>query len=227
MTPRVRPCGETALLVECAGLAEAVALAARVRDAADPVVLDVVPAARTVLLGCGDAADLPALRRVAAAALAEPTVAEGESLLVTGREVTLDVRYDGPDLTEVAREAGLTPEELARRHLAVPWVAAFGGFAPGFCYLVDERELGETGSRGGVAGAADGLPTVPRLESPRTRVPAGSVALADRWCGVYPDASPGGWRLVGRTDAVLWDTGREPPALLEPGVRVRFREIKP
>jgi len=211
--------------VECAGLAEAVALTARVRDAADPVVLDVVPAARTVLLACGDAAELPALRRVVAAALTEPAVAQGGSPLPEEREVTLDVRYDGPDLTEVAREAGLAPEELVRRHLAVPWVAAFGGFAPGFCYLVDERELGGTGSRGGAGSAADGLPTVPRLESPRTRVPAGSVALADRWCGVYPDASPGGWRLVGRTEAVLWDVDREPPAMLEPGVRVRFREV--
>ena len=120
--------------------------------------------------------------------------------------VQLDVVFDGPDLAEVAERAGrpvaAVVEELTGTELEV----AFGGFAPGFGYLT-------------------GLPPhlqVPRRRTPRTRVPAGSVALAGPYAGVYPQTSPGGWQLVGRTDAVLFDPDRDPPALLRPGVRVRF-----
>jgi len=171
--------------------------------------------------------------------------------------VVLDVRYDGPDLADVADIAGVSVEALVRQHTAITWRAAFGGFAPGFFYLVDERELAERelaerelagrelvdrelGERepgggadaeagGSLAGRAIGgtaaMPTVPRLGAPRPKVPAGSVAVADRFCAVYPGASPGGWRLIGTTDAVMWDLERPRPALLAPGMRVRFREV--
>ncbi len=116
--------------------------------------------------------------------------------------------YDGPDLEDVAGLWGVEPAEVVARHTRLELVSVFCGFAPGFAYL-------------------SGLPrewAVPRLDSPRSRVPVGSVALADTWCGVYPTASPGGWRLLGRTDATLWDVHRDPPALLAPGTRVRFVE---
>jgi len=114
--------------------------------------------------------------------------------------------YDGPDVAVVARHWGVAEESVVARHQATEFLVAFGGFAPGFAYLT-------------------GLPpalAVPRLDTPRTRVPAGSVGLADVYCGIYPTASPGGWLLIGHTDAVLFDPERDPPALLTPGVRVRF-----
>ncbi len=120
--------------------------------------------------------------------------------------VEVPVVYDGADLEDVAARWGTDVDGVVSRHAATEFVSAFCGFAPGFAYLA-------------------GLPeehAVPRLDSPRTRVPAGSVGLAGAWCGVYPSASPGGWRLLGRTDLRLWDPDRSRPALLEPGTRVRF-----
>ena len=128
----------------------------------------------------------------------------------SGALVEIPTVYDGPDLADVARHWGVTSEEAVARHQEQEYVSRFCGFAPGFAYL-------------------GGLPAdlaVPRLDSPRARVEAGSVALADRWCGIYPTASPGGWLVIGRTDAVLWDVGRASPALLAPGTRVRF-EVAP
>ncbi|MDN4163106.1 5-oxoprolinase subunit B family protein [Nocardioides abyssi] len=195
MSVRARPVGPSAVLVDVAGPGEALALAAWVRDRSLPVV-EVVPAAATVLLdGVDPAAVLPAL------AAWEPT-AEAP----TGGLVEVSVTYDGEDLDAVADAWGTTVAEVVERHAALTFVSAFCGFAPGFAYL---------------AGLPDEL-SVPRLDSPRPRVPAGSVALAGTWCGVYPTASPGGWRIIGRTDVGLWDTRREPPALLPPGTRVRF-----
>lgn len=124
-----------------------------------------------------------------------------------GPVVDLPVTWDGADLGWVAERWGVSPETAIARLEGIDLTSAFCGFAPGFAYL-------------------SGLPeewAVPRLDSPRTRVPAGSVALAGTWCGVYPSASPGGWRLVGTTDATLWDVARDDPALLAPGTRVRLR----
>jgi KipI family sensor histidine kinase inhibitor len=121
-------------------------------------------------------------------------------------EQEIVVRYDGPDLDEVARLTGLTHAEVVAAHTGTPWRVAFGGFAPGFAYLV----------------GGDPRLHVPRRERPRPSVPAGSVGLAGEFSGVYPRSSPGGWQLVGTTDAVLWDADREPPALLSPGTTVRF-----
>ncbi|PAY24143.1 allophanate hydrolase [Dietzia natronolimnaea] len=253
-TTRIRPCGEAALMLDCADLSAAVELARRVEQQC-PEAVDVVAGARTVLVAARDASELPELRRELEELLArDAREAQVERPFTRHhdagvREVILDVRYDGPDLSEVADLAGLSTDALIRRHQSITWRAAFGGFAPGFFYLVDERDLtgdadvsedlhGATGANGGRGPAGGGpspagaqpparLPVVPRLGSPRPRVPAGSVGLADRFCAVYPGASPGGWRLIGATDALLWDPDRPDPALLAPGDRVRFRSVHP
>lgn len=229
-------------MLDCADLAEAVAVARRVEQWR-PDVVDVVAASRSVLVTTRDAAFLPELRRRLGALLSEsparlrdPSVGAAAGAEVERREVEITVRYDGPDLSGVSELAGLSPQELVRRHTSITWSAAFGGFAPGFFYLIDERELlGRAADDARLATdtlpsdtlPSDTLPPVPRLASPRPRVPAGSVGLADRFCAVYPGASPGGWRLLGTTDAVLWDANLPAPALLAPGMRVRFREATP
>jgi KipI family sensor histidine kinase inhibitor len=158
-------------------------------------IAELVPAARTVLV---EASPLPDLATLLAGLPPAPAA--------VGPLVELPVDYDGADLAEVAALSGLDAGEVARRHAAADYTVAFCGFAPGFAYLT-------------------GLPPelhVARRDTPRTAVPAGSVAVAGEFTGVYPRRSPGGWRLLGRTDAALWDAGREPPALLAPGTRVRF-----
>lgn len=208
----VLPMGEHAVLVEVADLAAVLALEAAVRArvaAGDGVwarVDDVVPAARTLLL-CSDGSDPgdPAALGRAVRELAA-TVDEGAAMPTGGELVTVPVRYDGPDLDDVARLTGLSVDEIVAAHTGADWRVGFGGFAPGFAYLV----------------GGDPRLRVPRRDAPRASVPAGSVGLAGEFSGVYPRPSPGGWQLLGRTDLVLWDTGREPPALLRPGVVVRF-----
>ncbi|GAA1787232.1 5-oxoprolinase subunit B family protein [Agromyces lapidis] len=204
MTRRLLPSGESALLVECDGLDEVLALHDALAAERRPGVVELVPAARTVLVAV-DPAVLPLeslatwLRRIR---VEEAPAATASAL----GEAVIRVVYDGDDLDETAALLGISPEALVARHLAASWRVAFGGFAPGFGYLVSD----------------DWVFDVPRLGAPRARVPAGSVALAGAFAGVYPRQSPGGWRLIGRTDAVLWDAGRPEPALLAPGRRVRF-----
>lgn len=193
---RARPAGPGAVLVEVDDAAAALSLATWSR-ASDIGAVEIVPAAASVLFdGVRDPAGL-----LAALAGWAPQLA-----LPAGEHVELPVRYDGEDLDAVARLWGTSRAGVVARHTALDLVSAFCGFAPGFAYLA-------------------GLPAelaVPRLDTPRARVPVGAVAVADRWCGVYPTASPGGWRILGRTTAVLWDADRDPPALLAPGTRVRF-----
>jgi KipI family sensor histidine kinase inhibitor len=202
----VLPCGDAAVLVEAGGLAEVLALAAAVRAAvardALPGVRDVVPGARTVLLLCAPGTDLGAVRR----ALAEIPAAASDADVGSSDVVEIAVTYDGPDLDEVGRLTGLGADGVVEAHTGRPWRVAFGGFAPGFAYL---------------AGGDERL-QVERRAEPRTSVPAGSVGLAGEFAGIYPRASPGGWQLIGRTDARLWDETRTPPALLQPGAEVRF-----
>ncbi|MFG3104210.1 5-oxoprolinase subunit PxpB [Streptomyces sp. NPDC048182] len=198
---RVLPVGDDALLVEVSSGAEAEALHAellRRRTEGSLAAREIVPAARTVLLdGLADPARLASELAAAEVPAAPPR---------EGPVVELPVRYDGPDLAEVARRWGVAEEEVGRIHAEAEYRVAFCGFAPGFGYLT-------------------GLPEsrhVPRRDTPRTAVPAGAVGVAGPYTGVYPRSSPGGWQLIGRTDAVLWDHTRVPAALLSPGTRVRF-----
>lgn len=187
----IRPCGDTAILLDCADLAEAQGWFAALHDVAE-----VVLGAQTVLV-TGDPTRLRAL--VARTRPAGPTAGGGE-------RVEIPVTYDGPDLDEVAALAGLSADEVVAAHTQTPWTVAFGGFAPGFSYLV----------------GGDPRLQVPRRSTPRTSVPAGSVGLAGEFSGVYPRASPGGWQLIGRTAVPMWDSEREPPALLTAGTTVQF-----
>ena len=200
---RVLPYGDAAVLFEIDTLDEALALAAAVREARLAGVEDVVPAARTVLVVTAPGTDLVALRRTVCDLPLEQAATEPD-----GPPLEIAVTYDGPDLQDVADATGLTPAEVVAAHTGTPWRAAFGGFAPGFAYLV----------------GGDPRLQVPRRDEPRTTVPAGSVGLAGEFSGVYPGPSPGGWQLIGRTDATLWDLRRDPPALLQPGTVVRFVE---
>ena len=200
---RARRFGDQALLLECASVDEVrrVDAEARRRRADGRLrCADVVPGALTVLL---DGLEDPAQVRSALEDWSLDDVETDER-----REVELAVTYDGPDLEGVAEHCGLSVDDLVQRLRATEYVVAFCGFAPGFAYL---------------SGLPDEL-HVPRLESPRTSVPAGSVGLAGGFAGIYPTSSPGGWRLVARTREVLWRTDREPPALLTPGTVVRLRD---
>ena len=199
---RVLPYGDRALLVEVDG-PDAVAGVRRALELAPlPGQRELVPAARTVLVVLDRPPadlDVAALRRLRPA----DTAPTGTAPLVT-----VPVVFDGPDLADVARLSGGSVPDVVAELTGVELTVAFSGFAPGFGYLT-------------------GVPPdlhVPRRVTPRTRVPAGAVALAGPYAGVYPRSSPGGWQLVGRTDAVLFDVHRDPPALLAPGARVRFRE---
>jgi KipI family sensor histidine kinase inhibitor len=194
---RVLPYGESALLVETDAPLGLWDVAARL-----PGVVETVPAARTVLVRFDPAATDARSLSAAIATLepAGPPPAPGPS-------VELVVRYDGADLGAVAAQTGLGVDEVITRHAGVEYTVGFCGFSPGFSYLT----------------GLDPALHLPRLATPRTSVPAGSVAIAGTYTGVYPRSSPGGWRLLGTTDADLWDAGREQPALLRPGARVRFR----
>ncbi|MCS7480938.1 5-oxoprolinase subunit PxpB [Umezawaea endophytica] len=197
---RLRRCGTDAVLVEVDSLGEVSAVRAAVRAAELPDLVELVPAARTVLISVRPGTGLGPVRRV----LGEVDLSRPAE--IRSREVRIPVHYDGPDLDLVARTAGMTAAEVVALHSGTEYEVAFCGFAPGFGYLV-------------------GLPEAlrqPRLDSPRTKVPAGSVAIAGEFTAAYPRATPGGWRLLGRTDATLFDARREVPALLAPGDRVRF-----
>ncbi|GAA0586494.1 5-oxoprolinase subunit PxpB [Actinomadura livida] len=192
--------GDAALLVEAADLATAHRLNAALRDEPLPGVVDVVPGERTVLVVAEPAADLGRLAE-RLTRLRLPDDAGGDA-----EPVEIPVTYDGADLDEVADLTGLSRGEVVRRHRAATYTVAYLGFSPGFGYLT----------------GLDPALRVARRASPRTSVPAGSVAIADRYAAVYPSASPGGWRLLGRSELRLWDVTRDPPSLLRPGMRVRF-----
>jgi len=208
---RLLTCGEHAVLVEVGGLDEVLAFTHAVREAVESGaagfadVVDIVPAAATVLIIHDEHASIMPVRQ---ALTTLPVAAPGE-VPTSAQVVEIPVVYDGPDLAEVARLTGLSAREVITAHTGTEWRVAFCGFAPGFAYL----------------SWGDPRLAVPRRQEPRTSVPAGSVALAGEFSAIYPRSSPGGWRLIGHTDTVVFDIDREPPALLQPGVGVRFVEI--
>ncbi|MFB7734494.1 allophanate hydrolase subunit 1 [Streptomyces sp. NPDC056112] len=219
MSVGIRRAGSHALLVEADGLEQVLALRGALEADRPRGVRELVAAARTLLVTYDPAVTAhPAV----AAAVAEHAAALGpagqpapgtpaSAEPVGERIVTLAVRYDGEDLSHVAESTGLGVGEVIARHTAPLYTVAFAGFAPGFGYL--------TGT--------DPLLRLPRRSEPRTAVPAGSVAVAGGFTGVYPRSSPGGWQLLGTTDAVLWNERRDPPALLAPGSHVRFVPEEP
>ncbi|GAY17528.1 allophanate hydrolase [Mycobacterium sp. shizuoka-1] len=203
----IRDYGDQALLAECTSTEQVLALTAALRAAQLPGVLDIVPAARTVLITlAGPRYQSPTRQRLQRL---RPGDADPGAGRVDTADVVIEVVYDGADLADVAAHTGMDVAEVIEAHTASPWRVGFGGFAPGFAYLV----------------GGDPRLAVPRRHDPRTAVPAGSVGLAGEFSGIYPRQSPGGWQLIGRTDAVLWDIDRPQPALLQPGLWVQFRAI--
>ncbi|KQP18347.1 urea amidolyase family protein [Pseudorhodoferax sp. Leaf267] len=198
---RFLPVNLDALLVELDDLPQTLALLASLQ--AEPIagVDELVPAARTILVRYRPhtVARAALVRAIAARRLDGPV--ERNATLVE-----IPVHYDGEDLDEVAGLLGATREQVIGWHSGSDYTVAFVGFAPGFAYL----------------SGGDPRLDVPRRATPRTRVPAGAVALAGRFSAVYPQDSPGGWQLIGVTDEPMWDLAREVPALLQPGARVRF-----
>lgn len=206
----IRPFGEFGLLVETGSAARAQRLAAILRASAVSGVAGVVAGLESLLVELDPAvADLDRVRSTV-----EEHAERATDEPLTGRPLTIPVAYGGehgPDLAEVAAIAGLSEADVVERHASAQFTVLFLGFAPGFAYL------------GGLPGEL----RVPRLATPRTVTPAGSVAIAEGMSGIYPADLPGGWRVIGRTALELFDPRRDPPALLAPGDVVRFEPIGP
>ncbi|WP_328651554.1 allophanate hydrolase subunit 1 [Micromonospora sp. NBC_00330] len=243
---RIRQVGAHALLLDCTAPADAPDAVADIPEAAfveawraelwrrreqgDLIAVEIVPAARTVLLdGLPDptttAEQLTRWASAVTAATTRPNQADAKDHTTANADahaqdhngtaedgadhaadVVVPVVFDGPDLPAVAEHWGVDAPAVRHRLTSTRFRVAFCGFAPGFPYLT-------------------GLPAelaLPRLATPRPRVPAGSVALAGPYAGIYPGASPGGWLLVGRTDLLLFDVAADPPARLGPGTTVRM-----
>jgi 5-oxoprolinase (ATP-hydrolysing) subunit B len=200
VTMRILPMGPHAVLIEQLD-GEPAAWAAGMRRLQLPGVSEIVPGAATVLVVCADERALGTVRpRLREVLPAESTAGREQ------RPIEIPVRYDGDDLEAVALATGLSTDDVVAAHTAPDYVVAFCGFSPGFGYLRGlDRRL-----------------HLPRRSTPRTRVPAGSVAIAAEYTAVYPRVSPGGWHLLGRTEAVMFDPDRSPPAVFEPGALVRF-----
>ncbi|OKX87561.1 5-oxoprolinase subunit B family protein [Corynebacterium glutamicum] len=214
----VRPCGEQAVIIDL--LAEdAEAVQGSILDAVlalnrslvgmqVPGIIDTVPAAQTLLVTLDTKQITPNRFAEIVDSIALTPAAKGTAELADTIEIP--VVYDGPDLETVAQHTGLSVEEVIATHSDTVWTAAFGGFAPGFYYLIPQTPLWD----------------IPRLESPRTKIPAGSVAVAGEFSAVYPQQSPGGWQLLGTTEIPMWDVDRWQPSLLKPGDSVRFVQVK-
>jgi KipI family sensor histidine kinase inhibitor len=197
--------GDHALLLQLHSTAEVLAWSAALREGHLPGVVDIVPTSRTVLIKLESRRYQPGARQ----RMEKLRVTSDHAMVAGHADVVIDVVYDGPDLAEVGRATGLGEAGVIAAHTGTPWRVGFGGFAPGFACLV----------------GGDPRLEVRRRDEPRTRVPAGSVGLAGELSGVYPRESAGGWQLIGRTDAVLWDIDRRGPALLTTGKSVQFREV--
>lgn len=213
--PRCRPCGDQALLIE---LGEIIApeLSAQVRRlqlalqrAALAGVIDLHPSYASLLVRFDS---LQLRREVLIAHVEKALSALDEVELPPPRRIEVPVAYGGaagPDLDAVAEHGGLLPRAVVELHSAAAYQVYFLGFAPGFAYL------------GGLPAALH----APRLAAPRPLVPAGSVGIAGPQTGIYPLATPGGWRLIGRTELTIFDATKTPMSLLQPGDEVRFVPI--
>lgn len=202
---RFLPLGLDAMLVELDDLDQTLALLASLRRDPFPGIAEIVPGARTLLIRLSAQAE--AGREALAGELCSRGLAELPE--TSDARITIPVLYDGEDLEEVAALTGMTQEEVIARHTASVYTVAFTGFAPGFAYLT----------------GGDPKLLVPRRRSPRARIPAGSVALAGEFSGIYPKASPGGWQIIGRTPLQMFDLARSHSALLQPGAQVRFTAL--
>lgn len=198
---RVLPYGTEAVLVEVDSLGQVLGLTADLEATPMRGVIDVVPAARTVMIWFDN--EVTDVQRVRNDILTRDVIAQA---LPEGEEIEVPIGYDGDDLSYVAEVTGLGESEIAERHQRPTYVVAFIGMAPGFYFL----------------SGGDPLLRVPRRQSPRTSVPLGAVGLAGEFTGIYPRTGPGGWQIIGHTRGQLWDTDRHPAALLAPGTRVRF-----
>ena len=205
MTYTVKRVGTRALIVDLPDLGTVMNFYAALSATPLEHQTDVVAAARTVLVTF----DSPTATTKAVDVLAAYTPAAAD--MGTPRDINIDVRYDGEDVGALASSLGMSTAELIEWHTSTTWVAAFGGFAPGFTYCVPED--------------ASRALEIPRRDSPRTAVPAGAVALAGEFSAVYPRTSPGGWQLIGTTATPMWDSTATPPALVAPGDRVHYRAV--
>ena len=178
MSRRLLGYGSAGVLLECADLDEVIGLLSPVRK--HPKIIEVIPGARTLLLRLREPLTESDRRNLLTLPVAPPTK-------LFAAPIVIKVDYSGPDLDSVARHLGCSAEDVVALHSGQLWTVGFCGFAPGFGYLYGEHDRLR----------------VPRLESPRTRVPAGAVGLADHWSGIYPRSGPGGWQLIGRTSATV------------------------
>jgi KipI family sensor histidine kinase inhibitor len=202
--PGLRPCGDTAWLLDLGDNRLVHRWAAAVRKARLPGVCEVVPGLTTLLVSLDpEITNATTLRAALGELKPSPETASDDERHV------IEVHYDGEDLDEVAHLTGLAVAEVVAAHTGTPWRVAFCGFAPGFSYLV----------------GGDPRLRVPRRDEARVRVPAGAVAIAGEFSSIYPRVSPGGWQLLGHTGAVLWDADTDPPAVLRPGAVVEFRDV--
>lgn len=213
MSLDVRPFGDRAVLVQPVGALDRMAirtwvLAVAHRAAARWPQAEVTPGLASVLIAWpGAAPQSDEVHRLLGAVTAEDRLVAGPAGAGAGVEHVVEVRYDGPDLAEVARSLGLAPAELVARHTGQAWSVTALGFAPGFAYLTSSDDL---------------FDRVPRRADPRPAVARGSLAVAAGMCAVYPSASPGGWQLLGSTDVAMFDVARVPPARLRVGDTVTF-----
>ena len=198
---KIRMCGEQAFLLDFDSVEEVIARHASIQGANIDGIIELVPAARTIFVEVDT--QRYSLRSVIEAIEQAPPVELHKS---DSPAIDIPMRYDGPDIPDVAMALGIDPDEVAGVHSGQEWVAAFTGFSPGFAYLVSTTPL----------------PEVPRRPEPRTAVPTGAVAMAGAFTGIYPRPSPGGWQIIGHAEVDLWNMERPEPALITAGTRVRF-----
>lgn len=203
---KILPFGDRALLAQFDSLGDTMHAYHALGAEPTPGILELVPAASTILVRIEPATrSLRATEQWITSTLERAGTSHSTRAPETP-EVRIPVRYDGPDLADAADILGISASELVSRHSLAEWQCAFIGFAPGFAYLTSEHANFD----------------IPRLETSRTAVPEGSVALAGEFTGIYPRSSPGGWKLIGTTDMLLWDDTRAIPATVTPGMTVKF-----